>query len=154
MGFVTVTGAIRGDYTTTIDFKAANESCTFTVTTWRSNGLGRFLRLFHSHHEPRDANPFGSTEEIEGGQDTIVRATVEQKCNCVAYAVADIMKCLNKNGTKYRTSVLDYAVWYREHHKEQSTYSEYITLITYRCIVHHQFMVPIITWELVTLDGA
>lgn len=147
---VIVTIAVRGDYATTIDFSITGEPFTFCVTTWSSNGMGRFLRLFHT--VSREPDKYGQMESTDDGQH-IVRAVPLQKCNSVVQASKDIMKCLYNISNKYRKSVLEYAIWYCEHHREQNTYSQYITWITCHCIVHHELMIPKLKWELVTLDG-
>lgn len=135
-------------YATSIDFSLNGSPYTFHVERWASRGFARFITLFFAHEE-RDPSTYGAIIECADGAVNI-QMNVTQKCNAIVQATKDVMSCLNKVSTRYRRSVLDYAVWYREKHPEEDTYSQFITLRTCHCIVHSDFLAPNLTWELVT----
>lgn len=64
-------------------------------------------------------------------------------------AVVDIMCHLDQIFRANKRSVLDYAVWYREKHKDADTYAQLIQLVTCHCIVHADFLAPGVTYDIV-----
>ena len=64
-------------------------------------------------------------------------------------AVCDIMAHMDRIWRKYKRSVLDYAVFFRERHQAADTYEEYMSLVTCHCIVHADFLSPDVAWEVV-----
>jgi hypothetical protein len=128
-----------------MDFTLFGMAYTFSATSWQSRGLARFLVLFHEHTQ-RDSSEFGVVAETEEGVPDI-QMNVQQKTNAVLQACKDIMLCLDKIAHKYRRSVLDYAVWFREKRPDETTYSQYITRRTCHCVVHSYFMAPDVQWE-------
>lgn len=139
--------SVRQNYATSIDFTLFGKPYTLNVTAWQSRGLAKFLGLFHSHSQ-RDVSTYGEILVSPDGV-TDFRMNVMQKGNAVIQASKDIMTCLSKITHQYRRSVLDYAVWYRERHAEEDTYSEYIARRTSHCIVHADFMAPDVAWNVV-----
>ena len=53
-------------------------------------------------------------------------------------AVLDIMSHMDQIFKMNKRSILDYAAWYLEKHKEVETYAQYIPLITCHCIAHSE----------------
>lgn len=144
MGTVMITGyntpvsiiIDRQTYEVDINFVYANAQYTFRVTRWSRNGMRLFLALFHEY-ENRDPIVFGTMDGV---------LTSSQKINCVLRASIDVMACLNKITTRIQSSVLDYAVYYRERKGSYETYSKYITTVTCHNIVHAHFMGGNISW--------
>jgi hypothetical protein len=134
-------------YLTTLDFSLYGSMHTFSIDKWRSGKFTRFFELFHGF-APRDADMYGSMATNEEGMH-VFNANVDQKVNAVMYAAKDVVICLDKIGQHYKSSVLDYATWYREAHKEDSTYSEFITRLTCHLIVHTSFLSPNIDWVVI-----
>ena len=63
--------------------------------------------------------------------------------------VLDMMRHLNQIFTANKRSLLDYAVWYREKHKELDTYAQFVQLTTCHCIVHADFLAPGLSYPIV-----
>jgi hypothetical protein len=129
---------VKASFGATIDFTFLGRSYTFRV--WRTGGRSndKFIKGFHSY-TPRDTVTFGSVGADASGA-LVVRMSTDQKTAAVVHACKDIATCLDKIMTVHMTSVMDYALWYREEHPEDNDYSSLISLITCHCIVHAEFM--------------
>eukprot|EP00955_Chlamydomonas_euryale_P034246 349732-Chlamydomonas_euryale.AAC.1 len=129
---------VRVSFGASIDFTFLGRSYTFRV--WRTGGRSndKFIKGFHSYM-PRDTEVFGSIGSDASGA-LVVRMSTDQKTAAVVHACKDIAACLDKILTVHMTSVMDYALWYREEHPEDNDYSSLISLITCHCIVHAEFM--------------
>lgn len=129
---------VKGSFGATMDFTFLGRSYTFRV--WRTGGRSndKFIKGFHSY-APRDNATFGSVGADASGA-LVVRMSTDQKTSAVMQACKDIAACLDKILTVHMTSVMDYALWYREEHPEDNDYSSLISLITCHCIVHAEFM--------------
>ena len=86
-----------------------------------------------------------SLKRIAGSPADIRKVTLMQ-------AAKDVVRCLDKVAQHYKSAVLDYATWYREAHKEEATYSEFITRLTCHLIVHTSFLSPNLVWDVVQFD--
>jgi hypothetical protein len=161
---VRVAVSISASYRTILDFSLQGCAYTFTIDKWRSRNLTGFLQRFHQH-ACRDAETYGSIATDDEGLVT-VNMNVLQKTATVIHAAQDVLACLEKICVHYQRAVLDYAVWYREHRREEitreaklrsrkaavplfETYSQYISRITSHCIVHADLMAPNMQWEVV-----
>jgi hypothetical protein len=144
---VSVEVSIKNSYEASMDFSLFGRTYTFNVWTWRSRRIDKFVKLFHSH-EVRDEEAFGSIHTEAGGVQN-VRMTTPQKYAAVIHGCKDILTCLNKILNAYQRSVMDYAMWYRENHVEETDYSSYITLATCHCIVHSELFSPQVPFTLV-----
>lgn len=129
----------RQTYEADINFLYATVQYTFRVVKWSGRGMWTFLNLFHEH-EDRDPNMFGSIDGVLTGS---------QKMSCVLRASIDVMMCLSKITTHMKSSVLDYAVYYRERKGSCETYSKYITAVTCHNIVHAHFTCAYISWPVI-----
>lgn len=129
---------VRVSFSATMDFTFLGRSYTFRI--WRTGGRSndKFIKGFHSY-TPRDNTAFGSVGADASGA-IVVRMSTDQKTRAVLQACKDIAACLDKILTVHMTSVMDYALWYREEHPEDNDYSSLISLITCHCIVHAEFM--------------
>lgn len=137
---------VTQSYAATINFTLFGKPYTFTITKWQARGQANFIRLFYSL--PRDANVFGAPMFNDEGM--LVQApSVRQKTQAIIQACQDVLACVNAIFHRHGRSLLDYAVWYRERHPEEDTYSQYITKITAHCIVHADLLAPNVAWELV-----
>ena len=138
--------SILRNYNTSIDMNLHGSMYTFNITRWMGGGMSFFMTLFHSI--PREAAMFGS---VVAGIDgvTYLDANVEQKLAAVKQACSDIVSCLNKIADVHKRGVMDYAVWYVNKHKEETTYSEFITLRTCQGIVTSDFLAPNVSWDLI-----
>ena len=85
------------------------------------------LALFHEREEERDPAMFGTVDGVLASS---------QKIYCVLRASIDVMAYLNKMTTRIQSSVLDYAVYYRERKGSYETYSKYITTVTCHNIIY------------------
>ncbi len=72
--------------------------------------------------------------------------------NIVRQAVYDIFKTLEMILKVHGCALLDYATWYRENHKENDIYAQWITLVACHHIVHVNFLAPSISWTLVQFE--
>lgn len=137
---------VQWTYEVTLDFVLHGTPYTFNITKWRSSGMAKFIRLFYSR--ARDVAKFGQPTYTDEGE-LVTSPTSEQKTMAVLQASYDILQCVDLIMTKYKSSVLDYASWYRESHKEEDTYSDYVTKLACHFIVHTNMLAPNIAWEVV-----
>ena len=143
----TVHVRIQNNYKASLDFGLHGSTYTFNITRWMGGGMSNFLTMFHAH-AVRDPVRFGTV--VIGGDGTpTLNVDMTQKLAAVQQACSDILACLTKLTDIHKRAILDYAVWYREKHKEETTYSEFITLLTCHNIVHSDFMAPDARWEVV-----
>ena len=130
------------------------------------------MQRFHDH-TPRDEAQFGKLVTNAEGQ-PFPNLDMDQKWNCLVQvrgqsvfeevvvflltcscrqcqmqAVLDIIRHLDEIWKANKRVVLDYAVWYREKHKEDDTYTQFIQLVTCHCIVHSDFLAPGVTYPIV-----
>lgn len=131
----------------TADFRYMNQMYSFELNAWKGRGFTPFSSKLVAAYG--SGQGFGSID-AEGHVD----ASADEKEASVLQAVKDIFRYLNQIVLHQGRSVLDYAVWYRENHKERDTYEQTIQLVTCHCIVHSDFMQGDITWHVVpfTLD--
>lgn len=134
-------------YLTILDFSLYGSMHTFSIDKWRSRRFTSFFERFHCFAD-RDTDIYGSMETNEEGMH-VFSANMDQKVNAVMHAAKDVVLCLDKIGQHCKNSVLDYATWYSEAHKEDSTYSEFITQLTCHLIVHNNFLSPNIDWVVI-----
>lgn len=159
---------IDNSYKAEINFTLLGRQYSFTITSWKSRGLQRFLEAFHSKHDTPNSDLYGlmvqkanGLEFLEDNSDVSFNAdgiaivgpnckpmTTDNKLNAVEKACRDIMTCLNQIGQEHQRSILEYCVWYRERPLSW-TYPEIITCATANCVVHTNFMSPNVTWTLV-----
>ena len=137
---VNVTFAMKFSYETSMEFSWMGRAYTFNVLAWKARGFDKFVKLFHQF-TPRDPDVYGNITEGVDGQ-PLINMDTEHKGNAIFQGCQDIMICLNKIFTCYQSSIMDYAMWYRENHKEETDYSSYITLRTCHCIVHSELFSP------------
>ena len=137
---------VSSNYSTAIDFTLNGTSYTFQVTRWSGQGFAGFLK--HFHEQLRNEEQFGRYDLSSEGV-PLTSKTLDQKLAIVLQGCADIINCVLKICQRQGRAILDYAVWYREHHREEDTYSEYITRLACHFIVHTSFLAPNVTWELV-----
>jgi hypothetical protein len=136
---------IKRSWATFMHFTLLGKLYTFEVTRWRARGLSTFCNLLIQRYPD---GRFGTLDEF--GQlpadfgDERRRAAVFQGCR-------DIMTLVNGVFTKYKRNVMDYAVWYRENHKETDTYEQYISLVACHCICHADMWGADMNWEIVRL---
>ena len=147
---VPVNVRVFSTYLTTLDFSLYGSMHTFSIDKWRSGKFTKFFERFHCH-APRDAAIYGSMATNEEGAHTF-STNLDQKVNAVMQAAKDVVHCLDKIAQHYKSAVLDYATWYREAHKEEATYSEFITRLTCHLIVHTSFLSPNLVWDVVQFD--
>ena len=138
---------ILRDYNTFIDLTMHGSAYTFNITRWMGGGMSAFMALFHQ--TARDAARYGALVLKPDGVETYVDASVEQRLAAIKQACEDILSCLNKIASAHKRGVRDYAGWYITRHKEETTYSEFITLQTCQSIALSDFFAPSITWKLV-----
>lgn len=161
--------SIENNFRSTIDFTLFGFTYTFTIEKWAGRGFNTFFQHFHAV-PGRDVSQFGvMTEDASGaklffenhtgltvnvdGSYTAAgpaRAlTMAQKLNAIERACGDVITCLNKIGAGHQRSMLEYCIWYREHHLVPVDYSQYITLVTAHNVVHTEFMAPNVNWAVV-----
>lgn len=140
---VRVEVVIKRSWATFLHFTLLGQLYTFEVTRWRARGLSTFCNLLIQRFPD---GRFGTLDEH--GQlpadfgDERRHAAVLQGCR-------DIMAVVNAIFVKYRRNVMDYAVWYREKHKETDTYEQYISLVACHCICHADMWGANMDWEIV-----
>jgi len=139
---------IQRSYAATIDFLYHGKPYTFNCTKWRAAGMARFLTVFYA--TARDPATFGAVAYDPEGQLT-AQPTQAQKFEAILQACKDVIGTLDLILTTHGRAVLDYAVWFRETHKAETTYSEYIAVMTCHNIVHSNFLAPGVTWAVVML---
>lgn len=135
-----------------MEFTVGGMAYTFNIVRWGRRGFSRFLGCFFEH-TPRDPEQFGTYSEDEEGQPSI-NMTTTQKLNAVIQACKDIMECTNMIILEHQKSVLDYAVWYLEKHGSWEIYSKYITMLACNCIVDTHFIVPGVSFKVITFPGS
>lgn len=138
---------IAKTYRTSADFSVLGTAYTFTFDKWRCRQLTTFLHRFHAH-AGRDEATYGRVKENDEGS-LAVCMDLQHKINAIMQAVRDVVTCLDQIGQEHKRGMLDYAVWYREKHREEGSYSELITRATCHCIVHSDFLAPNVAWNLV-----
>lgn len=140
--------SIDNSLKTSLDFSLHGKLYQFIVTQWSARGFSNFYYAFHKH-EQRNTHVFGGFSETAEGFVAETPVTREHKIHVIMQACRDIITCLNKIFSVHGRGILDYAVWYRETHKDKETYSQIITLITCHSIVHSNLLAPLVRWELV-----
>ena len=167
---VNATIVIENTYKTSIEFNLFGLPYSFLITAWSSRGFKKYAELFHKA-KARDATKYGliiensaknyQSEFLEDPTDiealpdgslvpksTAKPMTTIQKLNIIETASINILECLDLIGLVHQRSVIDYCVWYRENHDED-TYQQAITKLTSHCVVHTDFMAPNISWQVV-----
>ena len=134
-------------YATMVDFHLHGRAYHFSIDAWRGRGIQKLLTFFHGH-VTRDPANYGALVESDNGNRE-VRMTIPQRVNAVVQAVKDIMTCFEMIFQAHQRSIVDYAIWYREHGPRHETYSHHITKIACNCIIHSNFMAPDVVWNLV-----
>jgi hypothetical protein len=142
---------MKQSYEAILDFTWCGRAYTFNVTAWKSGGIDKFVKLFHQH-AARDPETYGSISSGAEGM-PIVDMDSTQKGNAVLRGCMDVMTCLNQIIEPCQSSIMDYAMWYRENHKEETDYSSYITLRTCHCIVHSELLSPTYHRQLIKFSG-
>jgi len=141
----TVSMEIGRFYKASWTFNFLGQQYTFGATKWMNNGLAGFLQLF-LQHEPRDPAVFGRLD-LHGNP----AVDTEDIIRIIFHAIIDIMRHLAQITKHYQKQLLDYAVWYREHNKQTTTYPEYIQLLTCHNIAHSGFLGGNVDWAVVPL---
>ena len=149
---VSVKFSMKLSYEASMDFTWCGRTYTFNVTAWKSGGIDKFVKLFHQH-AVRDTALFGSITVGVDGLPLISMDSV-QKGNAVLQGCRDVMLCLGQILGPCQSSIMDYAMWYRENHKEDMDYSSYITLRTCHCIVHSELLSPTYVRPLIKFSDA
>ena len=138
---------IYSSYITTIDLTLHGQPYTFSATRWCGQGFLGFQKRFHAHC-PRDEHIFGPfLLDAEGAPRST--KTLAHKLAIVVQACEDVLSCVHKICVVQGRGILDYAVWYRERHPQEGTYSEFITRLACHFIVHTNFLAPGVAYELV-----
>ncbi|PNG99856.1 hypothetical protein TSOC_014353 [Tetrabaena socialis] len=139
---ISVSFSMKMTYEAILDFSWGGRSYTFNIWHWKSGNIDKFIKLVHQYAE-RDQDTYGLiTMAAQGVQ--VVNMDTTQKGNAVLQGCKDIMICLDKIITTYQSSIMDYAMWYREAHTEQEDYSSYITRRTCHCVVHSELLSPLV----------
>lgn len=153
----TVTFSMTRFYEAILDFSWSGCGYSFNVWAWKATGINNFIRLFHKH-SARDQALYGSVvvavahgEEGQDGSTALeaVKVTATQKGNAVLQGCKDIMTCLDKILAVYHSSIMDYALWYREIHTKPKDYSSYITRLTCHCVVHSELFSSLVPRQLI-----
>lgn len=147
----TVSLTIKATYEASLAFSLHGSPYSFTIARWSRRGFAKFATLFFNY-AARDPIQFGTFSESPDGVITF-GMTTDQKLNIITQGVRDIMACLDAIVIKYKRSVLDYAVWYREKYPRDEPYDNFITLYTCHCIAHSNFLAPDISWDVVVQFG-
>lgn len=142
---------VRGSYLTEMTFTLHGMPYTFRITKWSSRGYAKLESLFF-RYTSRDSSIFGVATEDQVGR-MIVDSTPAQRVNIVVQAAKDVLTCINQIGARHRRSLVEYAIWFREHFQNMDTYELYITRIACHCLVHEDFLAPDVTWDLVLFNG-
>ena len=133
-------------------------------------GFKKYAELFHKSNT-RNISKFGAivenpsknyqSEFLESMTDVVTHPdgtitiglnakpmTLDQKLNLIEKAAKDVISCINLIGNTHQRAIIDYCVWYRENHDED-TYEKAITKLASHCVVHSDFMTPNVQWQLV-----
>jgi hypothetical protein len=126
-------------FAATILFWYARRTYGFNITKWSGTGLPKLVELFYAADEARDPEVFG----VPFADNTSGAAFVpsEQCVRVMVKACKDILVLLDCILVARGKDVFSYAVWYRENHREEDTYKQYISKITCKCIVRTNFLV-------------
>jgi hypothetical protein len=139
---------IKATFEASLNFSMHGDAHSFFVTKWSKKGFSNFARAFFQWG-PRDEGMFGSMTIDDDGTPDFSKLTTQNKVAIVEQGLKDIMRCLNLIATKYKRSVIDYAVWYRERHDSYDAYDLYITLLACHLIVHTDFLAPDVVYDIV-----
>lgn len=145
---VDVNYTIKATWEASLNFSMHGDAHSFFVTKWSRKGFSPFATMFFEYG-PRDPNIFGVITQDDEGTPNFSGLTTTNKIAIIEQALTDIMTCLNLIVTKYKRSVIDYAVWYREKYPAYDTYAKYITLLTCHLIVHTDFLAPDVVYDIV-----
>lgn len=141
---VSVGITIEPSYKTTISFLYGGRPYLFRVNNWTGAGMDRFLELFDEASEDKDslyATTIQACKEITDLRSRVILAIVQ--------ACRDIMELLNRILLAHGHNALSYAMWYRQNHRDESTYYKYIARRTCKCISRTNFLAPNLTYDAV-----
>jgi hypothetical protein len=145
---VTVNVTMERSFAVQLDFILHGRPYSFSMTKWSSRGgMAKFISLFYSS-AGRDPAVFGSVVYDDSGE-MVSGPKDDQKIQAVLQACKDIFRCLDQLLSANGSGLMDYAVWYREKHREEDTYSDYITKQVCHNIVHEELLAPATAWKLV-----
>ena len=141
LGGLDTTAAItidRRSFAASISFPYGRRRYSFGIIKWSGTGFYKFIKLFHEADSARDADVFG-TPLVDGGATTLFATA--QCLRAMVQACRDILALLDRILAARGKDTFSYAVWYRENHREQRTYSQYIARIACKCIARTNFLV-------------
>jgi len=146
---------IRSNWQTFMHFDYGKNSYVFLINDWSRNGLLPFLERFHKYEE-RDEAKYGFYDE----DDKMVKATPQQKKECIIQACKDIITCIKCILEVYNEGILNYAVHYINYvnniygrNNKNDQYSHYITRITCLNAIETSFIPSVMKFKLVTFDS-
>ena len=150
---------IYNNYEVLAEFSSHDAPYQFLMKKWAKTKEGvqdaewsfdAFANLAYGKFGP-SCDVFGivkTTTEPDGTRTSKLVQTPEQILNILKYATTEVFQCAEAIITKYRRSLLDYAI----HHREQglhSTYEQYIHLVACHCLVHSKFLAPNVHFPMV-----
>ena len=141
------TYTVSSTYAVRLDFTISGTPYSFDMTRWSGRGLKKFLPLFYDY-SARDEDRFGRVEERDEGY--LYHASAEQKQNVVLQTAKDVLVTINLIYETHGRGIVDYCIWYREHHDSFDTYARYVTLVACHNVVHSELLAPRVTWATVT----
>lgn len=144
---VVVNYTIQATFQASLNFTLHGTAHSFFVTRWSRKGFNKFATTFFEY-KPRDVGTFGAMEQDELGAPKW-DLTTNNKVAIIEQGLKDIMRCLNLIVTKYKRSVIDYAVWFRERNDNYEKYDLYITQLACHLIVHTDFLAPDVVYDIV-----
>lgn len=150
---------IRSNWQTFMHFDYEKNSYVFVINDWSKNGLLPFLQLFHEYEE-RDTSKYGVYQDYDI-KNIIVKATPQQKKECIIQACKDIITCIKCMLEEYNDGILNYAVHYVNyvnniygHNYKNDQYSHYITRITCLNAIETSFIPSGRKFKLVTFGDS
>ena len=136
---------VYSNFKVEVDFTWLHNTYTFPITRWMGTRMQKSLLLFHQHTSREEAT-YGSVTT-----DGSVQTTADQKRNIFKQTIRDLVSAIKLIISEYKTSLLDYAMWYRDIRPGGSsldTYSELITHMACECIIHGGVLANL-NWKLV-----
>ncbi|EFJ39150.1 hypothetical protein VOLCADRAFT_94953 [Volvox carteri f. nagariensis] len=106
-----------------------------------SSSFNFFANLVSDKFSSRSDFGITTVEVEDGGEVTTIRRSQEQILNIIKYATMEVLVCAEEIIRKYRRSVLEYAIYHREHGKHD-TFKQYIHLVACHCLTHTNFLAP------------
>lgn len=109
---------------TIISFCFLDNCYSFNINKWTSQ---KFRKLYN-------ISPYFTPKNM-------ILITKNDKYQIIFQAIKDLFCCLNQLVLTYPKSMADYAIYYKQNHKNIKNYNQYITKLTCNCIINSNFII-------------